>query len=125
MAERAVTSSAASWAPPPETIIRLFAAPRSFAALRTPFSSRFGRGAAAGGDHRAFRGPEELRGLADRVLVELWPGSRQRRLRRDHAGLAPDVDGALQRRRARTAGRHRAERLGHPPGRLLGFADQR
>ena len=41
------------------------------------------------------------------------------------AGLAPDVDRALQRGRARAAGRHRLHRLGDQTRRLLGLPDQR
>ena len=49
MAESAVTSEAASCAPPPQTIIGFFAAPRSFAALRIAASSGFGRRTGNGG----------------------------------------------------------------------------
>ena len=42
MADSAVTSSEASCAPPPQTIIGFFAAPRSFAALRIAVSSSLG-----------------------------------------------------------------------------------
>ena len=49
----------------------------------------------------------------------------QRRLRRHRARLAPDIDRALQRRRARPARRHRPHGLGDQPRRLLGFPDQR
>ena len=73
MADSAVTSSAAPCAPPPQTIIGFFAAPRSFAALRIA------------------------------VLVELGPRRRQRRLRRHRARFAPDVDRAFERGRARPA----------------------
>ena len=54
--------------------------------------------AAAADDHRVFGGAQELRGLADRGLVELRRRVGQRRLRRHRARLAPDVDRALQRR---------------------------
>src|SRR6476646_9180400 len=42
MADRAVTSSEAPCAPPPQTIIGFLAAPRSLAALRIAVSSSFG-----------------------------------------------------------------------------------
>ena len=81
--------------------------------------------AAAADDHRIFGRAQKLGGLADRGLVELGRAHRQRRLRRHRARFAPDVDRALQRRRARPARRHRPHGLGDQPRRLLGFPDQR
>ena len=81
--------------------------------------------AAAADDHRVLRRAQKLRRLADRGLVELRPAHRQRRLRHDLAGLAPDVDRALQRGGPRPAFGHRAHRFGDEAGSLLGLADQR
>ena len=83
--------------------------------------------AAAAHDHRIFRGAEELRRLADRGLVELGLGARAAAAAATTGpGLAPDVDRALQRGRAR-AGRSPSTRIASrdEPRRLLGLADQR
>jgi hypothetical protein len=70
-----------------------------------------------------FRCAEKLGRPAERSLVELRGADRQWRLRRHPTLLAPDINGALQRRRTRPAGFHRAHGLRDQTRGMLRLAD--